>query len=82
MTTIQPGILFSRNAVAFARLAYLSDDDIAAHVDAVERGTESPAELLARYLATYSGHRGWPKFVRSYVRAVCVCAGVELVAGI
>lgn len=73
--TIQPGLLFSENAVRAMRLAGLTDDDVAADLAAIESGSVTPAEFIAQ---TSSWFRG----VRAYVRSLCVVAGVSLTSGL
>lgn len=67
--TIQPGLLFSENAVRAMRLANLTDDDVAADLAAIESGDVTPAEFIAQ-----TSFRG----VRAYVRCLCCVAGVSL----
>ena len=74
--TIQPGFLFSELAVRFMRLQRLTDDVVAADIEAVENGAVLPA-VAARW-ARDSRLPGAAHYVRDIVRA----AGVELVAGI
>lgn len=74
--TVEPGLLFSVNAVRFMRLQRMSDDAVAADIEAIESGAVLPA-VAARW-ARDSRLPGARHYVRDIVRA----AGVDLVAGI
>lgn len=76
MLTVQPGIFFGHAAVRFMRLAGVTDDAIAADLDALESGETTPAQLVARGwgLSTAYG-RNW---VSLYVAGLCRCAGIDV----
>lgn len=81
MLTIQPGLLFSKNAVRFARLAGLTDDDIAAHIDEIESGETTPialCEIRSPVVRAAGSSSAALMLARQYVLSLCRIAGVTL----
>lgn len=79
MLTIQPGLLFSLNAVRFMRLAGLTDDDVATDIANLESGEVTPAEAYST--AVRLVREGVSRAYLCYVRDVIRASTIDMVGG-
>lgn len=79
MLTIQPGLLFSQNAVRFMRLRGLTDDDVATDIRNLETGEVAPGEAVSTALRLV--REGYPRSFLHYVRDVIRASTLDLAGG-
>lgn len=80
MLTIQPGIIFSENAVRFMRLAGLTDDDVATDIHNLEVGEVTPGEAVSTALRLV--REGTSRAYLHYVRDVIRASTIDMVVGV
>lgn len=80
MLTIQPGIVFSENAVRFMRLRNLTDDDVATDIANIESGEVTPAEAVTT--ARRVVREGYPRCFLHYVRDVIRASSLDMTGGL